>query len=335
LSSPPPQNLSLPPSRTWRNRRWPPSPPPPPRGKPLPPLLRPGPLSLACGSASASAPPRRWRPWRATRSRPHPGAAPSPAARRPPPRPQCARPPRARPRRGPLLGAALPAAWHSPARRGSPSPPPSGSAPAWPWRAVAACPCPSSVAPPCPRRAPARRGLPCPAPVQPRSGVAPSLLARPRRSLGAMRSLARRGSPASAPVPAWPRLGAARPCFPGHGAVPRPSVPCPCPARPRHARPCAALSSAQRAYGARPRAFGPGVAPLPAHDTQRDACAARPRRARGLFAARPCARACSRGARGALAQLAAPSARSSTPPVYSMCSDHVIYINEMETQLRN
>jgi hypothetical protein len=34
------------------------------------------------------------------------------------------------------------------------------------------------------------------------------------------------------------------------------------------------------------RAFGPGVAPLPARGAQRGACAARPRRARGLFAAR-------------------------------------------------
>jgi hypothetical protein len=34
------------------------------------------------------------------------------------------------------------------------------------------------------------------------------------------------------------------------------------------------------------RAFGPGVAPLPTRGAQRDACAARPRRARGSFVAR-------------------------------------------------
>jgi hypothetical protein len=49
-------------------------------------------------------------------------------------------------------------------------------------------------------------------------------------------------------------------------------------------------------------------------------------------------------ARGALARLAVPSGAHLTldvpvypppPPVYSMRSDYVIYINKMETQLRN
>eukprot|EP00267_Zea_mays_P051680 XP_020404664.1 uncharacterized protein LOC109944345 [Zea mays] len=113
----------------------------------------------------------------------------------------------------PLLSAAA-----RPRGSPSPAPPPSGSAPAWPWRAAVARP----------RHAPARRGLPCPAPVQPRQGAAPphptsplprhgggapAWLAAPTRG-AARRAPALRGSPAPAPIPAWPHLGAARPCSP-------------------------------------------------------------------------------------------------------------------------
>jgi hypothetical protein len=65
----------------------------------------------------------------------------------------------------------------------------------------------------------------------------------------------------------------------------------------------------------------------------------------------PCAHTCSRGVRSDLVRLAVPSARRVAPcherrarlplatrlplPVYSMRIGHVVYINEMETQLRN
>jgi hypothetical protein len=143
------------------------------------------------------------------------------------------------------------------------------------------------------------------------------LRAASSRSPGIPRSPApTRSPPASAPPPA-----------PAWRAAPTRALP----PRPARSWPCvvvapslgaAAACSPLRGLELGPvclwraaRAFGPSVAPLPARGTQRDAGAARPRRARGSFVARQrdLARACSRGARGALARLAVPSARSSTP----------------------
>jgi hypothetical protein len=142
---------------------------------------------------------------------------------------------------------------------------------------------------------------------------------RPRRSLSAARSPARRGSPASAPHPgvASPQRGPALLPRPWCGPPPQRALPLPgaaaaCPPLRGLELGLAclwrvALSSAS----AWPRVFGPIMAPLPVRGAQRDACTARPRRApfvRGA-SARPCARACSRDARGALARLTVPLAR--------------------------
>jgi hypothetical protein len=193
--------------------------------------------------------------------RPWPGAlAPGPSLPSPrgsPPRRARPRPsPRfdalARPRRGclrrsrsPLTSGAVhvapcprppaqPRCWHSElgpdavpaaprnasARRSLPSaapPSPPRLRPARPWLGYGARPW----------HAPARCGLPCPAPAWlphltlplPRRGDgAPARLAAPARG-AVRRAPARRGSPAPTPVPAWPRLGVARLCSP---AQPRP-----------------------------------------------------------------------------------------------------------------
>jgi hypothetical protein len=78
----------------------------------------------------------------------------------------------------------------------------------------------------------------------------------------------------------------------------------------------------------------PRRGPSATRGAQRDACAARPQRVRGPSTTRQ------RGpARVALARHAVPSARSSTPrrarlpPVYSMRSDRVIYINTWKLDL--
>jgi hypothetical protein len=168
-------------------------------------------------------------------------------------------------------------------RRGSPSPTPPPSGPA------------SARS----RRGALPHGSPAPAPPPSRP-----TLARPRRDHGAC------ARPGPVPVPEWPATA-----WPGLGAPRHTRLP-------RRARPSAAqlgawpsalmargLELGRRARGA----SAPSAAPLPA----RGACAAWPRHVRGSFAARQrgLARACSRGARGALARLAVPSARSSTPPV--------------------
>jgi hypothetical protein len=130
---------------------------------------------------------------------------------------------------------------------------------------------------------------------------------------------------------------------PPRRALPLPGAAAACPPR-------RGLELGQRAT---PR-VAPGAAPL------RSVCATRPRRVRGSSAARQrgLARACSRGARSALVRLAVPLARRIAPyrgrrvclpldvpvyplatrlplPVYSMRIGHIVYINEMETQLRN
>jgi hypothetical protein len=63
------------------------------------------------------------------------------------------------------------------------------------------------------------------------------------------------------------------------------------------------------------RAFVLGVAPLSARDAR-------------SFSARSWHVSVALRVRGALARLVVPSARSSTPPIYFMCVDHVIYINK-------
>eukprot|EP00267_Zea_mays_P046918 XP_020399336.1 wiskott-Aldrich syndrome protein homolog 1-like [Zea mays] len=156
--------------------------------------------------------------------------------------------------------------------------------------AAAVCPCPSSAARPtrsvpllsAASPAPLRSGplAPGPASTLPWRGALarparlPSLgprlgVASPRRGPALLPRL-RCGSPHQRAL-SLPLPGAATACPPLCGLELGPA----CLWR-------AALSSAS----ARPRAFGPGVAPLPARGTQRGACVARPWRARGLFAAR-------------------------------------------------
>jgi hypothetical protein len=181
------------------------------------------------------------------------------------------------------------------------------------------------------------QGPPSSAPALARDPSVPALCPR----LGAA-VVCRRGARVLAPTPVQPRLGPrpwrgpprnglpsalrARP-----GTAPR-SQPLPVPAwRP----PCAAAHPllAQLAVvacrrsrpPAQPRCsrsmFGPGAAPMPARGAQHGACATRPRRVRGA-SARPCSRACSRGARGVLVRFAVLSARRVVPchacdvPVY-------------------
>jgi hypothetical protein len=249
-------------------------------------------------------------------ARPHPGAVPSPTARRPPPRPRCAARPRARPRRGPTL-------------------PPSGSAPAWPWRAAVAR---------------SQRALPllgaATHPRGPARGAAP--LPRPWRTacLGAL--AARLPRPLAPPSPHDPAPPAWLAPSSRHG-------------RPR--RPTARLGARPGAWpGARPaRARCVGSRRGPAACSRR---AARRVRSSALACARLihgaserpyervlvwCARCfgTARRALGTTRSVLSRVTRSSTtrrarlplathlPPVYSMRNDHVIYINEMETQLRN
>jgi 5-methylcytosine-specific restriction endonuclease McrA len=137
---------------------------------------------------------------------------------------------------------------------------------------------------------------------------------------------------------------------------------CPALSRPRRGRPGAASACPLAAWCARPLPLSRrGVAPLrnvaPAWrglgSRGRGAPVwrgplpvARPWRAHDSFVARQrdLARACLRGARSALARLAVPSARCVAScrnhdvpvyPLYFMHVDHIIYINEMATLLRN
>jgi hypothetical protein len=196
-----------------------------------------------------------------------------------------------------------------------------------PWRgrarpSSAHLPLPGALPPPCPllgvlagalvchaarrsmavarpwRPSPARRGALTPA--RPRRAL-PLRLARP----GSLPAAARRGSlPGTAPARPRRGLGGARgaPAQPVQRAVPPSSSP-----HPRLARPClvSRLAPAQRGPGAASaRAV---VVPLRS--------AARAQLGPGVCATRQCglARTCSRGARGALARLVVPSARSSIP----------------------
>jgi hypothetical protein len=202
----------------------------------------------------------------------------------------------------------------APTRRGSP-PPRVVPAPARPWR-------PRRV-----RLAPARpssplcgarprltwRGRPWRA-ASPRSRLLPARLTRP--------------APCAAVAPAPPRPG---PVVPARGLARAPPAPAPVPAR--RGTPTQRGPGPARLWLARPRC--PCVAWPPARGSA-PACTRFVRSA----LARPCARACS-----ALARLAVPSARRVAschirdvpvyPPVYFMRDDHIIYINEMETELRN
>jgi hypothetical protein len=250
-----------------------------------------------------------------------PGIPRSPApARTPPARPS----PSPRAARPPRLGA--PSLRDAPAR---PLP--------RPWRGPASPAMARLARPPAP--AVARPSLGSPGALAPASpGASPSPASTPASSPGTVPCA--RARPRPRPLP-----GAVRP-RPWHATPARALPPRPARSRPDvvvapslgaavACSPLRGLELGQRAA----RAFGPGVAPLPA----RGACAARPRRARGSFAAcqRGLARACSRGARSALVRLAVPSTRSSTPRrarlplatrlpplVYFMRVDHVIYINK-------
>eukprot|EP00267_Zea_mays_P044972 XP_020397203.1 basic proline-rich protein-like [Zea mays] len=161
------------------------------------------------------------------------------------------RPPAARgPASTPSRRGALPAARglaSAPSQRGAlphgaASPGPASA----PLLGAAASPCglaPGAASPARPAWPPSMaRDAPVPSPRRPDLGTPSARRARPPGA-------APRPRP---PIQAWPRLGAARPCFPGRGVVPCPSVPCPCPTRSRHARPFVALSSVRRAYGVRP-----------------------------------------------------------------------------------
>jgi hypothetical protein len=187
-----------------------------------------------------------------------------------------------------VRGVAPCSARRSPAQRGSPSPnpPPSGSAPvghgAWPRRGCGVS-LPGAASPASPRcsTAPARPPH-LTSPLPRRGSGAPAPLAVPARG-AARRAPDLRGSPAPAPVPAWPRLGAAAACSPLRGLE---------------------LGQAclwRAAPHVRSR-HGPVVCSRRVHSSA-PTCAWL---IRGM-SARPCARACSRGARGALARLAVPS----------------------------
>jgi hypothetical protein len=263
------------------------------------------------------------------------------------PRSRRARP---RPRHAPLPGA-----------RGFPPPP---LAPTRPGLAVPASPARSS---PSPARSPARRarlpprpGLavsasparlsPSPACSAPAPACSPARCTQPR--------LARCGRPwraGSPPVPAPPCT--ARPPGPllGRGPLPRlvaasvrprrahswPSACGPLPLSRHGVEPLRSAVPARHGFGSRGRGAPVWCGPLPV---------ARPRRARDSFVAhqrglasvraRVVRAVLWRGAtRSILSWVTCPSTRSHrstpTPPVYFMRVDHVIYINEMETQLRN
>jgi hypothetical protein len=166
-------------------------------------------------------------------------------------------------------------------------------------------------------------GVPPPAPVQPCPSAAPLARPRPlhRRGRGApapARGAARRVNPAwrspltpvRPPLPGLvPRPGAASsrcgpaPCARGHGVpMARPPSLCAVPPPARCGAPTQRGPGPTRLRLARPRC--PCVARPPAHGSA-PACA---RLVRGA-SARPCVRACSCGARGALARLVVPSAR--------------------------
>jgi hypothetical protein len=218
-------------------------------------------------------------------------------------------------------------------------------------------PCPGAAPLPRPARLPSCRACPrCPSPGH---GARPALarsappqpssacpLSPPRRARGATPSLARPPSPRRLAPPA--RLAPpSRRGRPRRGPAPAP--------RSALAYP-GVLALARRGLElgpARAQCLGPRCGPAAcSRRAARRVHSSAPACARLVHgaSARPCTRVCSRGACGALARLTVPSARSSTPrcahlplatrlppspPMYFMCVDHVIYINEMETQLGN
>jgi hypothetical protein len=145
----------------------------------------------------------------------------------------------------------------------------------------------------------------------------PSASARPRRP--APVPVARRGGAARRPAPPRPVRGP--------GSPPAPACPVPpasaCPAPARRSRGVSASACLWRA----------ALSSANARTAQSAPACARPVRYASVR------RACSRGACGALARLAMPSACSSTPrrarlpPVYPMRSDRVIYINKWKLDL--
>eukprot|EP00267_Zea_mays_P053279 XP_020406392.1 vegetative cell wall protein gp1-like [Zea mays] len=190
-----------------------------------------------------------------------------------------------------------PGPWHPDSPRPPPSPAPHGGA-------AATCPT-------CPARSPA----PSPAPR-----LAPTVAAQPRQPWGAAGlALAPPARPPSRPVPAplavvaqpWcgRGLAMARPRQPAHLGVPHP-----CPARPRRAIPACLWRAALSSASVRPRAGGLGMVPLSsaARNAARaqlgpGVCADHSRHVSAALRAR------ARVVHGALAWLAVPLARSSTP----------------------
>jgi hypothetical protein len=195
----------------------------------------------------------------------------------------------------------------------------------------------------------------------PRCGAAPRPRCPAARSLAPVTCPGARGPPASVrgpdPLPAQPpaaRRGTPAPARGARRARARLGLPCPCPVRPCHVRPSAALSSARRAYGAWPRVRPPTLPRCTAYALLGPGvCVARPRRVSVALRAHVltwCARCIGAARRAFGLTLSALSwaTCSSTPrrahlplatrlplPMYSMCFGHLVYINEMETQLRN
>jgi hypothetical protein len=179
----------------------------------------------------------------------------------------------------------------------------------------------------------------------PRAPAAPSpATARARPPLLAARRVRLAWPRCSAPAPARPPPPWRMPLL-GTARLPDPfPCPCPCARAPAQRDPGVALRSAapaQCGFGSRGRGAPAWRSPLPVD---------RPRRARDSFATRQrglarawCAR-CFGAARRALDTMRSILSRlrrarlplvTRLPPVYFMCIDHVIYINKMETLLRN
>jgi hypothetical protein len=279
--------------------------------------------------ALAPSRPRRGRPWRGPAPVPLSAPAPSPSrsswrASRPRRFGAPATPSLFRRVRGALARPAwplLPGPDAAPPQRGSPRP----TSPL-PWRggdapARLARPCLWSSAA-CPPR-PARPPLP---PVQP---PLPSPVPRPRRGLAA-----------TWPGSLRPRPWRARGSAPSLRAVPPCAAWCPCAARPRPGV-ASAHAAAVPLRGAAPcPRLGPGVC------ATRSWCVSAALRVRAFAWCAQCfgvARRVLGATRSVLLRVTCPSTprrvrlplATCLPPVYFMHVDHIIYINEMETQLRN
>jgi hypothetical protein len=293
----------------WSRRRLPPAGPtrqPPLPQTPLSPpahdLLSLAQLTYPCPSAALAPSPRCELPLPS----PLPSPSPSLARRGLPPSPSRSRGPSNSPRR---RGFPRP-------RSGSPSPWRARPPPPRPWRA---CPDPS---PACarPRTAVLGHGAPYPgARPRPRPRHAP--LPRP----GVLVGVARRaplprpsmlvGVARRAPLPPSRRAALSLRALVPWRAHPVPARP-PLPARPRRRGPAAHPSqrvpgAARPSFGAVSPQRGPAACSRRLSQHVRSSAPACAWLVRGV-SARPCPRACSRGARGALARLVVPSAQRVT-----------------------